>query len=126
MQQADAVGGGLAQPEDATRADVEAGITDMFQGLQSLVKTPCRDDAGIKLAAGVEVVVIRRQARLLQFLGLLGVDHAQGDADLHAHGADSLDHLCDVLEAVLPTFHVPPCSAHAEPGATVLLGCARS
>jgi hypothetical protein len=79
----------------------------------------------VKFAGRVEVVVVGRQAGFLELPSLLGVQHAEGGADLHAHAPDLLDHFEDALEAGLAAVKVPPCCAHAEPGGSSGLGLAR-
>jgi len=122
VDEADAVRVGLAQADDAAGADVDARVADVREGLEALVVGAGGDDGGVELARGVEVVVVRGQAGLLELAGLLLVDHAQRDADLHAHGAHAGDHLLDVLEGGLAAAHVAPGGAHAEARAAVLLG----
>lgn len=122
MDEADAVGVGLAEAQDAAGADIDAGVADVRQSLQALVVGAGCDDGGVELARGVEVVVVGSQAGVLELLGLVLVDHAEGHADLHAHRAHARDHLLDVFEACLAAAHVAPGGAHAEPGAAVVLG----
>lgn len=115
----------LPEPQDATRAHVQSRVPDVLDGLQALVVSPRGDDGGVVLPRGIDVVIIRRKSRLLQLLGLVEIDHAQRDADLHAHAAHAVDHGLDVLEVRLAAAHVAPRGAHAEPRAAVVLRDAR-
>lgn len=47
-------------------------------------------DLGVILPRGVEVVVVRGQARLLELARLLRREHAQRGADLHVERAGSI------------------------------------
>lgn len=53
--------------------------------LQPVVVGARGDDRRVELAAGVEVVVVGREARLAQLPRLRLLDHAQRTAHLHAH-----------------------------------------
>lgn len=59
--------------------------------------------------------------RFLELLRLSRRQHAERGAYFHVHFAYFADHFKDTLEAALPARQVSPCSAHAEPSATVLL-----
>ena len=124
VQQTDAVAVFLAQTQDPTGADVDAGITYVRQRLEPLVVRPRGDHVRVELARGVQVVVVGREPGLFQVLGLVLIDHAQRHADLHVHLADARDHRLDVLQTGLPTPHVPPGGTHAEPSAAVGFGVA--
>ena len=47
--------------------------------------SPGSDDRRVELPRRVQVMVVRRQPRLLQLLSLLRVQHSQGAAHFHAH-----------------------------------------
>ena len=59
--------------------------------------------------------------RFLELLRLSRRQHAERGAYFHVHFAYFADHFKDTLEAALPARQISPCSAHAEPSATVLL-----
>lgn len=97
---------------------------------------------GIELPGGVEVVVIRGQTaarhdqcqlavgqqicvRFLQLPCLIGGQHTQGCADLHAHRPDLPHHRQDAFEPAFASGEIAPRSAHAEARAAVLLGLPR-
>jgi hypothetical protein len=111
----------LAQTKNTTRADVDTSLAHVRQSLQTLVVGSGGDDGGVVLPRGVDVVVVCGQASRLELLGLVLVNHAECDADLHVHGAYALDHGLDVLQAGLSSSHVTPGCAHAEACASVLL-----
>ena len=69
-------------------------------------------------------MVVSRESGILEILGLVLIDHAQGHAHLHVQLADARDHRLDVLQTGLPTPHVPPGGTHAEPSAAVGFGVA--
>lgn len=110
----------LAQTKDTTRADVDTCLAHIGQCLQTLVVGSSGDDGGVVLSRGVDVVVVCGQASRLELLGLVLVNHAECDADLHVHGAYTLDHGLDVLQAGLSSSHITPGCAHAEACASVL------
>lgn len=111
----------LTQTQDTTRADVDASLADVRQGFQTLIVGSGSDNGRVVLTRGVDVVVVCSQASRLELLGLVLVNHAECDADLHIHGAYALDHGLDILQAGLSSSHVTPSSAHAEAGASILL-----
>ena len=124
MKETNTVGVTLAQTEDTTGANVDASIANVGERLQTLVIGPGGDNGGVEFTGGVEVVVVCGQTGILQFLGLVLVDHAESDTDLHVHLADAGDHLLDVLQTGLAAAHVSPGGTHAEPGAAVGFGIA--
>lgn len=77
---------------------------------------------GVKLPARVEVVVVRREPRVLELSRLLLVQHAQRGAHLQSHAIDLSDHVEDVGEGILLVAQLPPGGAHAEASAARLLG----
>jgi hypothetical protein len=111
----------LAQTKNTTRADVDTSLAHVGQSFQTLVVGSGGDDGGVVLPRGVDIVVVCGQASRLELIGLVLVDHAECDADLHVHGAYALDHGLDVLQAGLSSSHVTPGCAHAEACASVLL-----
>ena len=66
-------------------------------------------------------MVVDRGAGGLQPYGLLGLEHAQGDADLQVQGGHRGDDLQHLLEG-LAVAHFAPGGAHAVAGGTVGLG----
>ena len=122
MEEADTVGVSLTETKDTAGADVDTSIANVREGLQALIVRAGGDDSGVEFTGGVEVVVVCGQAGVLQFLGLVLVDHAEGDTDLHVHLSDTRDHLLDVLETGLAAAHVTPGGTHAEAGTTVGFG----
>ena len=73
------------------------------------------DDLAVVLLRGVEVVVVRGQARLLEPLRLAVGEHAQRAARLHAQRAHALHHLQHRVE-LRAVLHLAPGGAHAEAG----------
>jgi hypothetical protein len=110
----------LAQTKDTTRADIDTSLAHIGESLQTLVVGSGSDDGGVVLSRGVDIVVVCGQASRLELLSLVLVNHAECDADLHVHGAYTLDHGLDVLQTGLSSSHVTPGCAHAEACASVL------
>ena len=80
-------------------------------------------DFGVEFRAGVQVMVVSREAGSAQFLCLLWREHAQSGADFHAQVSDTFDHIQNTLP--LPGPHLrwtPPSSTHAEPRASCRFG----
>lgn len=126
VDQSDVVLGLLAQTEDASGAHVDACLLHIVDGSKTLIVRARGDDARVVLARSIYVVVVGSEPGILELACLLSIDHAEGDAGLHAESTHALDHLGDVLEVGLPAAHVAPGSAHAEARAAVLLcyaGC---
>ena len=67
-------------------------------------------------------MVVGCQAGFFQLFGLLEVDHAERDADFHAHVSHAVDHFLDVAKIGFAAAHVAPGGAHAEAGAAVFFG----
>lgn len=70
---------------------------------------------------GVDVVVVSRQAGLLELLRLAQVNHPKRHANFHVERPHARDHRLDVAQTSLAPPHVPPCGAHAESRAPVRL-----
>mmetsp|Transcript_33585 Transcript_33585/g.70683 ORF Transcript_33585/g.70683 Transcript_33585/m.70683 type:complete len:241 (+) Transcript_33585:496-1218(+) len=71
VEQADAVVLGLAEPQDAAATDGDARLAHVGDGLKPVVVRARGDDVGVVLARRIQVVVVRRQAGLLQVASLL-------------------------------------------------------
>ena len=112
----------LTKAQNTTAADGNTSIADVGNGLETVLVRSGGDDVGVVFRTGVEVVVVGSEAGLLELLGLLGVQHAKGAADLKAHAVDATDHVEDVSEGVLLVAQLAPRGAHAEAGGTSLLG----
>ena len=112
----------LAEAENAAAADGNTGVADVGDGLETVLVRSGGNDVGVVFRTGVEIVVVRREAGLLELLGLLGVEHAQGAADLEAHAVDAADHVDDVPEGILLVAQLAPRGAHAEAGGPGVLG----
>jgi len=82
----------FAHADDAATAQLDAGGTNHPQRRQPVLVGPGPDDARVELGAGVEIVVIGGKTGLGQPPGLIGPEHAQGDAGLHADGGDAAHH----------------------------------
>lgn len=70
VDQTDVVFGFLAETQDPARADVDAGVANVRESLQSLVVSAGGDDGGVVLAGSVDIVVVCRQSGSLQLFGL--------------------------------------------------------
>ena len=113
VQQRDAIGVFLAQSEDPAAAHADARVAHVGDGLQPVLVGSRRDDLRVVLAARVEVVIVRREARLLELARLLRVDHAERAADLKPERVDRADALEDrpkrALLVAQPRATRPPC-----------------
>mmetsp|Transcript_39627 Transcript_39627/g.95327 ORF Transcript_39627/g.95327 Transcript_39627/m.95327 type:complete len:387 (+) Transcript_39627:241-1401(+) len=114
VQESHAVGLLLAEAEDAPAADADSRLADVGDRFETILVRAGGDDVGIVLRARVEVVVVGRQARLLQLPCLLGVQHAQCGADLEAHAVHAPHHVQNVIERVLLIPQFSPRGTHAE------------
>lgn len=121
VKQTNVVLGFLTQTQNTTRADIDTSLADVGQSFQTLIVGSGGDDCGVVLARSVDIVVVCSQTGSLELLGLGLVNHAECDADLHVHGANTLNHGLDVLQTGLSSSHVTPGGAHAEAGASILL-----
>src|SRR3546814_9290233 len=63
VQQADAVFRLFAEPDDATAADLHAGVAHMGQRIQSILVGTRGDDGAVMLGRGIEIVVVVVEAR---------------------------------------------------------------
>ena len=122
VQEADAVRLGLAETEDAAAADGDARGADVLDGLEAVVVRPRRYHRRVVLAGRVEVVVVRRQSGLLELLGLLLVDHAEGAAHLETERVDLAHHRQNLSERALLVPKLAPRRPHAETSGARLLG----
>mmetsp|Transcript_28913 Transcript_28913/g.81428 ORF Transcript_28913/g.81428 Transcript_28913/m.81428 type:complete len:247 (+) Transcript_28913:569-1309(+) len=122
VEQADAVVGLLAQADDASGADADAGLPQCLERVEAVLVLAGLGDLGVVLGAGVQVVVVSRHAGLRQLPRLLLVDHPHGGAHLHAKTAHFAHHLQHPLPLALSNLvGASPGSSHAEPGAARLL-----
>jgi hypothetical protein len=115
----------LAQAQDAAAADVDARVGHVLDGLEAVIEGARGDDLVVVLARGVDVVVVGREARLLELVGLLAVQHAGGDAGLHAERAHAAHHLEHLVELAAVLLGAAPRGAHAEARRAELLGLPR-
>mmetsp|Transcript_33157 Transcript_33157/g.104889 ORF Transcript_33157/g.104889 Transcript_33157/m.104889 type:complete len:398 (+) Transcript_33157:209-1402(+) len=125
VDEANAVHGLLPEPENAAGAHGDAGVAHVLDGLQAVLVAARRDYLGVVLGRCVEVVVVGREARILELTRLLRREHAQRGAALHAHLLHAGDHGQDVLEGVLLPAELAPRGAHAEARGAGLLRAAR-
>ena len=79
-----------------------------------------RDHVGVELGGGVEVVVVVVEAGVSQLFSLTILEHAEGNASLHAQCLDLADHLQHRLQILF--LRPAPGSTHAEAGSALGLG----
>ncbi len=85
----------LAHAEDAAAAHLQAGVAHGFERVQSVLERARRDDLVVVLRRGIDVVVVVVEAGVLQLDGLVGREHAERGARLHAERAHFANHLGD-------------------------------
>jgi len=112
-EEVEAVGDGFAHADDAAAADGDAGVADVFEGVEAVVVGTGGDDVAVELGGGVEVVVVGVAAGVFEACGLGGGEHAEGAADFEAEVVDFFDE-CEDLVEVLAVFDFAPGGAHAE------------
>ena len=124
LEQGGAVAVALAHADDAAATQLDPGAAHHRQGVQPVLVGAGADDPAVELGAGVEIVVVGGEAGLGQPRRLMGLEHAEGDAGLHADGVDSAHHLDHGVE-LGAVAHLAPCRAHAEARGAGRLGLGR-
>ncbi len=114
-EQAEAVVKGFAHADDAAAADGDAGVADIFEGIEAVGIGAGGDNLAVEFGGSVEVVVVGVAAGLFEASCLGGGEHAEGAADFHAEIVDGLDEVEDGVE-IFAVFDFPPGGAHAEAG----------
>src|SRR5256885_12272049 len=102
----------LAHSDDAPGADRDSRLAYGAQRPQALVVGAGGDDRAVRLAAGIQVVVVGGATRLLEPARLVRREHAERAAGLEPELANAADHVEDAVElgAVL---HFSPRRSHA-------------
>mmetsp|Transcript_18011 Transcript_18011/g.32232 ORF Transcript_18011/g.32232 Transcript_18011/m.32232 type:complete len:346 (-) Transcript_18011:36-1073(-) len=126
VKQADAVVHLFAESDDASAANGESSLSDVFEGLQPLLVRASGDDIGVELRRRVEIVVVGGESGFFQLSGLLGIEHPQGGTDFQPHRIDLFHHFQNLVESALLSPDLPPGRPHAEPRAASRLGPARA
>ena len=96
----------LAHADDAAGADLHAGAAHMLQGIEPVLIGAGGDDVAVKLRRGVEVVVVVVKAGCTEARRLIGGEHPERHAGLHAEPAHLFNHSQDVGHVLL--FGVAP------------------
>mmetsp|Transcript_34794 Transcript_34794/g.88138 ORF Transcript_34794/g.88138 Transcript_34794/m.88138 type:complete len:329 (+) Transcript_34794:387-1373(+) len=105
----------LAQPDDAARAHADARLAHRLQRVEPVLVLAAGGHLAVELGRGVQVVVVRGEPRVAQLARLLGRQHAQRGAHLHAQPADAAHHLQHALPLARANLRgAAPRGAHAE------------
>ena len=113
---------GFAEAEDAAAADGHAGVLDVADGIEAILKGVGGDNVGVVFGGGVDVVVVGGDSGFLEFLGFRFSEFAEGDADFHAHVGDGADDVEDLLEPLGAIAHSAPGGTHAKAGGAAVAG----
>mmetsp|Transcript_28529 Transcript_28529/g.83972 ORF Transcript_28529/g.83972 Transcript_28529/m.83972 type:complete len:394 (-) Transcript_28529:656-1837(-) len=112
----------LPQAQDSSAAHADTRVSHVGDGIETILVAPRGDDVGIMLGTRIEIVIVGRQSGILELLGLLRVEHAEGAAHLQTHAVDSPHHFENVIEGVLFAPQFAPRRAHAESRGSGVLG----
>ena len=121
LQHGGAVPQGFTHADDAAAAEGDAGLAHPLQGFQPFLIGAGGDDPVVVLGAGVEVVVVGREAGFGQTFRLLVGEHPRGHAGFHPHAAHPSHHLEHRLKGSA-IADLPPGPAHAEAISSGFLG----
>ena len=113
VQQADAIVLRLSKADNSSAADRDSRFSHGRKRAKAVVVIASGDDLPVKLRRGVQVVVVRGQARLGQAVGLRIIEHSQRAANFHAKLCHAADHLQNIFK-ILAFLHLTPRGAHAE------------
>mmetsp|Transcript_8266 Transcript_8266/g.14983 ORF Transcript_8266/g.14983 Transcript_8266/m.14983 type:complete len:250 (+) Transcript_8266:339-1088(+) len=121
MEETHTVGLLLAKTENAPAADANTRIANICNRVKTIFIRSRGDNFGIVLWTCIQVVIVRRQSRLLQLPCLLGIQHAQRTTNLHSHPVHALHHIKNIIECILLITQFSPRGTHAKPSGARLL-----
>ena len=90
-----AIAHGFAHADDAAAADIEARVAHRGERVEPILVGARGDDLAVELRRGVDVVVVVVEAGVLELVRLLGREHAERRAGLHAERAHFANHRRD-------------------------------
>ena len=101
---------GLAHAKDATGTDIDAGLANMRQRVETVLEGPRRDDVAVELRRGIEIVIVSVKTSFFQALCLGFRKHTKRTANFQPnfiHPFHHFDHFIDAVYNVYPVFSAP-------------------